>query len=231
MPRIVVGRHLVELMREAGSRDPIYVAHNGVDRSAYYPSVPEHLREGVGAVYHGSEVKDPDLLRKTFRRLHEIYPNLPLYAFGSYPKPVGLPRAVRYIRLPKLPQAREIYSQCLVWFLTSRNEGLPNPLMEALACGCAVVSTDCGGAGDIIQHEQNGLLVSCGDASAMVFAIERLLGDPALRAHFRADAEHTLEEFTWPRAVDAFERALLDIVRNHNEMAHSAQNPREMAVA
>jgi glycosyltransferase involved in cell wall biosynthesis len=230
MPRIVVGRHLVGLMREAGSTDPIYVAHNGVDRTAYYPALPENLRQGVGAVYHGAEVKDPELLVRTFERLHERHPGLPLYAFGSYPKPRGLPSAVQYARLPKLPKAREIYSRSLVWFLTSRNEGLPNPLLEALACGSAVVSTDCGGAGDIIQHEHDGLLVPCGEVEPLVSSIERLLGAASLRGRFRANAEQTLNEFTWPRAVESFERALLEIVRR--ECAVGALPPgREVLVA
>jgi glycosyltransferase involved in cell wall biosynthesis len=231
MPRIVVGRHLVDLMRAAGSRDPIYVAHNGVDRHAYYPTRTQGDRRGVGVVYHGAEVKDPELLLAVVQRLSIERPQILLYVFGAYPKPRGLVRQAVYTRLPRLPMARDIYSRCLVWFLTSRNEGLPNPLLEALACDCAVVTTDCGGATDIIQHGSNGLIVPCGDTDAMVSAIGHLLDNAPLRKQLRVNAESTLAEFTWPRAIDAFESALLDIARQEDSARQAHRSPHEVLVA
>jgi glycosyltransferase involved in cell wall biosynthesis len=220
MPRIVVGSHLVGLMRDAGSHDAIYVAHNGLDRSAYFPCVPAKLRQGVGAVYHGGGVKDPAMMLEVFRRLAEIRPGVPLYSFGSYPRPRGMPRAVRYVRLPALPQARDIYSRCLVWFLTSRNEGLPNPVLESMACGCAPVSTDCGGARDIIENGRSGLLVPAGDTDAMLGAILGLLDDARRRQRIVEAGERVLERFTWPQAVASFESALNDIFEHSGPARH-----------
>jgi glycosyltransferase involved in cell wall biosynthesis len=211
MPRIVVASHLVPLMREAGSIDPIFVAPNGVDRADYFPSLPETARDGVGAVYHGGDVKDPGLILETLNRLADRRPSLPLYVFSTFPRPRRLPRNATFVRFPSLAAARELYSRSLVWFLASRNEGLPNPLLEGLACGCALVSTDCGGAYDIIEHNRTGLIVPVGDADAMVQSILRLLEDAALRKRFVAASSETLENFTWPRAIDAFEHAITAI--------------------
>lgn len=65
--------------------------------------------------------------------------------------------------------------------LTSRNEGYPVSLIEALAAGRAIVATEVGGVPDLIKHETNGLLVGYGDVPGLVNAIQRLLGDRALR--------------------------------------------------
>lgn len=211
MPRIVVGSHLVDLMRQAGSQDAIFVARNGVDPQSYYPARGDVERHGVGAVYHGGGVKDPELLQATFQRLNELRPELPLICFGGFPRPRRL-RNVQYVRLPSLPSARDCYSRCRVWFLTSRNEGLPNPLLEAMACGCAVVSTDCGGAGDIIEHGKTGLLTPVGDSDALVSAIVRLLDDDDLRRRMVADSARTVQRFNWPDAVQTFESALHSIL-------------------
>jgi glycosyltransferase involved in cell wall biosynthesis len=62
----------------------------------------------------------------------------------------------------------------------SYTEGLPNALLEAMAAGLAVVTTDIPGCRDLITHEREGLLVPSGSPSAFAAAITRLLEDPAL---------------------------------------------------
>jgi len=64
---------------------------------------------------------------------------------------------------------------------SSRNEGTPVALIEAMAAGVPVLSTDVGGVGDLVTHGETGWLVPPGDPSALARGIERLLGDPALR--------------------------------------------------
>lgn len=211
MPRIVVGSHLVKLMREAGSDDPIFVAPNGIDAKDYYPSQPESARNGVGVVYHGAEVKDPRLITNVLQQLAQRRPHLPFYAFSTFPNPGNLPARTTFIRFPSLAAARDLYSRCQVWFMASRNEGFGNPLLEAASCGCALVSTDCGGASDIIEHGKSGLIVPVGDVEAMVSAIERLLDDEKLRLELQAQAMRTSKRFTWENAIDDFERALITI--------------------
>lgn len=68
--------------------------------------------------------------------------------------------------------------------LTSRNEGTPVALIEALACARAVVSTDVGGVRSVVQHEQSGLLVPAGDAMALATAVTDLLASPERRTKY-----------------------------------------------
>lgn len=224
MPRIVVASHLERLMREAGSRDPIYVVHNGVDTSAYFASPAAGERRAVGTVYHGGSVKDPELLLDVLRGLSISNPGVPLNAFGVFPRPARLPPSAKYVRFPSQSDARDLYSESLIWFVGSRNEGLANPVLEAAACGCAVVSTDCGGSADIIQHERNGLITPVGDRDAMIAAVQRLLADTTLRERLAAEGTRTVREYTWPRAVQRFESALQDIVDNARERKFAAKS-------
>jgi len=76
--------------------------------------------------------------------------------------------------VPKLIRAATVV------ILPSHTEGLPISLMEAMALDRAVVATNVGGIGDLIQHEQTGLLVGVEDDEALAAAIARLADDPEL---------------------------------------------------
>jgi glycosyltransferase involved in cell wall biosynthesis len=77
---------------------------------------------------------------------------------------------------------------------TSKNEGTPVALIEAMAAGVPVLSTDVGGVGDLVTHGETGWLVPPADPSALARGIERLLRDPALRRRLAAGARPVVLE-------------------------------------
>jgi glycosyltransferase involved in cell wall biosynthesis len=82
-----------------------------------------------------------------------------------------------------------------VFALSSRNEGMPVSILEALALGIPVVSTDCpSGPRWILEGGAKGLLVPVGDHRALADAILRMLGDAELR--------HRLSTWGPARAAD-----------------------------
>jgi glycosyltransferase involved in cell wall biosynthesis len=76
---------------------------------------------------------------------------------------------------------RAVLASAHIVVLPSYREGLPKVLIEAAACGRAVVTTDVPGCRDAILPDDTGLLVAPRDASALVTAIRQLLDDPARR--------------------------------------------------
>lgn len=78
--------------------------------------------------------------------------------------------------------------------LTSRHEGLPNVIAEALACGTPVVSFDCrSGPADLVTDGENGLLVRDQDFGAFVSAIDRMASDEVLYQNCKANARKSVE--------------------------------------
>lgn len=75
-----------------------------------------------------------------------------------------------------------------LFVLSSRWEGLPTNVVEALACGCPVVATDCPGAREILQDGRCGRLVRVGDAEAMAQAMLETLDNPQSSERLRQRA-------------------------------------------
>lgn len=91
-----------------------------------------------------------------------------------------------------------------VFVLSTRWEGMPLALVEAMAAGCACVGTDVVGVREVIDPDHTGLLVPPADANALADAIQRVLLDPALAERLGAAAraqalkEHG-HELMWQR--------------------------------
>ncbi len=103
-------------------------------------------------------------------------------------------------------------ARAAVFVLSSTYEGLPGVLIQALACGCPVVSTDCpSGPREILDHGRFGPLVPVGDDAALAAAIEQVLDTPPPSERLRARAEL----FSVDRAVD---RSLELLFPDHEEL-------------
>jgi glycosyltransferase involved in cell wall biosynthesis len=88
-----------------------------------------------------------------------------------------------------------------VFALSSRYEGLPIALIEAMAAGLPVVATDVGGVAEVVDDGRNGYLVEEGDPSALATRLAKLLADPLLRQRLGADAAARAADFTMGPAV------------------------------
>lgn len=105
------------------------------------------------------------------------------------------------------PRAAELIEAADVFCFTSRSEGCPNVLLEAGAVGLPCVTTDVGGARDIVIHGETGAIVPSDDAMALVERLERLVNDPAARSGMgRAARARVAGEFTPRRTAGAIQR-------------------------
>jgi glycosyltransferase involved in cell wall biosynthesis len=208
IPKIVVASFLKELVETTGRGEVLAVVPNGVDFSVYYPAVPEAERDGIGAMYSSFAVqKDPATVLGAVESIRKARPKVPVRVFGGSRRPKELVSEV-YSRYPSLRQAREIYSRSQIWILGSREEGFGLPVLEAMACGCAVIATDCGGPRDLITDGETGFLVPVGDVRAIVDRALMLLDDPPLRERIRTNSLNAVKRFSWERCILQLESAL-----------------------
>ena len=95
-----------------------------------------------------------------------------------------------------------------LFVLSSLSEALPTALIEALALGVPVVSTNCrNGPGEILDHGRYGRLVAVGDAEALAHAMGQALSEPIVKT-----PEKHLRQFTLPVAVDNYLNVIRDVI-------------------
>jgi glycosyltransferase involved in cell wall biosynthesis len=98
---------------------------------------------------------------------------------------------------------------------TGDSEGLPNVVLEAMACATPVIASKVAGIAEAVEHDRTGLLVPPADPRSIAGAVRRLLGDPELRSRMglaaRAAATERFSAVTQSRVL---EDALLAVSRN-----------------
>ena len=111
------------------------------------------------------------------------------------------------------------WSRAHIAVLPSRREGLPLSLMEAAACGRAMIASDVPGCREIVVHEETGLLFPVDDVAALADAMARLAADPQLRARCAMAARQLvvdkLAAHIIGRQTIALYRRILDNARQH----------------
>ncbi len=147
--------------------------------------------------------------------LHRINPQrkFRLVLVGDGPERARLEAAAANTQLPRSvvfagqqKDVRPYFGIAQLFALTSKSEGSPNVLLEAMAANVPIVSTAVGGVPEMIENESSGLLVPPANPEALAQSMERLMADPALAARLAANAAVTVRERFSP---DAYTRTVV----------------------
>lgn len=167
--------------------------------------------------------KGLDILVEAWKQFATFRPDARAYLVGSGQDHAGFAQLLRELAPERLtwissyvtdrPRMRLWLSAADAYLTTSRVEGMPVAPLEAMACGLPVISSDAHGLPDIFAagEDHGGIVTARGDVKAVVTALERLAGDPALRARLGRAARRRVEEhFSIPAVGAALSRFLRD---------------------
>ena len=180
------------------------VVHNAVDTTSFLPA---RRTEGPPRIVSVARFAFPKDFATLVRALALVAADFRATFVGEGPalsdvativEMQGLERKVEL--LGSRGDVRELLASSDVFVLSSRSEGHPVSLLEAMAAGLPVVATDVGGVAESVVHGQTGLLVPAGDVTALAAALGRLVDDEELRRRLgKAGRARASELFDLPR--------------------------------
>ncbi len=176
------------------------IATTGLLRKTFHIASDEKIIGNTGAL---TEQKDYPTFLDTARRLLDEGVKAKFVIIGQGHL---LKQLTRYAsKLDLLPHViftgfrsdvASLLTEFDLFMSTSAAEGLGTSIADAMACGIPVIATDAGGVGEMVLHEQTGLLVPVGDSLSLSKAVQRLLQNPALAKQLSQHALLHIQQFS-----------------------------------
>lgn len=193
----------------------IAIVANGVGKPALTPrhearqamELPQDAQV-VGFIGRLVGQKAPEVLLRAFARTADLIPNAYLAMVGSGPLDtelrdltgsLGIAKRVRWLGER---DANVCLSGFDVFALSSRKEGLPYVILEAMAAGLPVVATSTAGVESLLNHGENGFVAPPDDPAAFAAGLIALLSDPSRRADFGQASLQRVAHFSIDGMVD-----------------------------
>lgn len=187
--------------------------------------IPNPVAEGMPEPFQGERKKqvvsvarlqpqkNHKLLLDAFADFAKEYPEYELHLFGVGELEEALRRQAKQLEIEQKVMFRGFSSNVkeeirdsAMFVLSSDYEGISNSMIEALAMGVPVISTDCpvGGSRTYIENNVSGILTPVGDAKALSEAMKRVAGDPALASKLSLNGAKVKETYKLKKIADRF---------------------------
>ena len=220
-----LGGGMDDILINAGA-DPRAILHacNGIDEGWLAGDVAENTKNGgvkflfVGRYEERKGVKE---LNDAISQLCQEWPRgTEIHFVGPIPEPMRIskPFAIYHGKIADEAAIKEIYAICDVLVSPSHSEGVPTVILEAMACGMAVIATDVGGV-SLLVNQDVGALIAPRDVDQLVSSMrEAIVAGWELK---KKASRQQVESFTWPLVAEKFIEELLSFL-NHGKQAEGA---------
>ena len=201
-------------------RDDILYIPNGINLKNYKFRLRNNLEKKFIWIRAFHKTYNPRLAIEAFFKVKKVYPEALLCMIGPDKKDGSLEDVKNFIYEKNLEKDVEIikgvekekipeYLKYYDIFLNTTNvDNTPVTVIEAMACGLCVVSTNVGGIPYLLKDKEDSLLVSKGKADQMARAIISLLEDPALCQTLSKNARQKAESFSWEKILSFWKEVI-----------------------
>ena len=209
--KVCIASWLVDTGRRFGvDPDQFLVVPMGIDHDRFRVVTPVEDRPvQVAVLYSSHPAKGWKVALDALAEVHRRVPDMHAVAFGTTVPPGPLPG---WLTVHSSPQpetlVRDIYNQSRVFLQASDYEGFGFTAVEAMACGCALVTTDNGGSRDYADPGRTALVSPPGDGAGLADQVVHLLQDDTERLVLAQAGMAAVRRFDWDVAAELMEAAL-----------------------
>jgi glycosyltransferase involved in cell wall biosynthesis len=218
-------RYLADALREF-QRD-IEVIPNPLDLEAYQYRQRDNLKAKLTWLRTFHRIYNPVLAVQVLARIASRFPEARLMMIGpdkdgslaevqAEAKRLGFLGQITFTGGVAKSQVPPLLSTGDIFLNTTTIDNTPVSVLEAMASGLNVVSTNVGGIPYLIENEHDGLLVPSGDADAMTAAVMRLLTDAGLATRLSRNARKKSESYSWDAILPLWKTLLTDAARTRS---------------
>lgn len=203
------------------------IVPNVIDQHVFYPHsksrVSEHPHIIVTRNLEG--IYDVATAIRGFSIVHESYPDATMSVAGTGPElsmltalaqSLGIAAQVKFVGRLSPSEIAELYRSADIMVNTSIVDNSPNSIIESLACGTPVVSSNVGGIPKMVNHDHDAILIAPEQPELVAEGIIRLLKDPELYKKIQQNGQFTVSKFYWNNVWECLQA-------HYQEAAHATE--------
>jgi glycosyltransferase involved in cell wall biosynthesis len=207
---------LAELALKSKPEKEIGVIPNGIDVSEFFPDYSQKNPENftIICVSRITPRKGIRFLIQAFKNIAARYDYVRMLIVGDGNEKASLEQLVRSLNLQEKitftgpilhDKVLEYYQKADIFTLPSHNEGMSNTMLEALACGLPIITTDTGGTKELVEDGKNGFIVRMKDSYDLAEKIEKFLLDKSLIEKMGQESRLRAEKLDWAFVAKEYE--------------------------
>ncbi|KAB8287935.1 glycosyltransferase family 4 protein [Bifidobacterium avesanii] len=209
MTNIVISDWLKKIVDKYSRKESIKVV-DGIDTNIFKVTKAIGQREEHTIVfqYRSAKHKGAEFAFKAISSLQNKYSDLKVYCISREERPNNLPSSCIYLRNLTSMDVARVNNKARIFLCSTVDEGFGLPGLEAMACGCAVVSTEYRGAKEYAINGYNSLLSHVNDYKELADNIETLFHNKELESILSNNGVKTASEKSIQYSAELFEEVL-----------------------
>lgn len=209
--KIVISSCLRDFFKKQCDEEAILIL-DPVDLGEFFPTRRKYNdKKRICMLYQPYPWKGVEDGIKAYEIARKAHPEIHLIMFG--PRENSRFNRFEYHHNPTNYELREIYNSCDIFLCPSWREGFGLPSAEAMACKCALVTTDNGGSRDYALHRKTALVSPPKDPERLAKNLLRLIENEEILKTVAENGYEHIKQFTWERAVDKMEKEFRKVIQ------------------
>lgn len=207
---------LRKLAFQTNDNQKIDLIYNGIDTENFKPKTELRPNDKLIITTGASRITDRKGIRYIIAAMQEIVKNYPeacLKLMGDGNEKESLKKLVQELNLEKhiqflgrIPREKTApyYQEASIFVLASLNEGMSNAMLEALASGLPIISTETGGARDLVRENLNGFFIRMKNSEDLAKKISWLIANKGLREKMGEESRKIAEKMSWKNVAEKY---------------------------